>query len=709
MAAKEGFSLKEQNQYFSINREQDWLKGTTYNLEFGLAGLGIRRDHRYGIAASLRLADLEGVSSVRDMAVGEHDRIYLLDDRADLWGYDWRIGDHKRLFPQGHGLFGGDARISASGPLLFVADPSEHCTLLAFHAGNGQTMWSRHGGEIEGSIFHPLAITSDANRVYVLSPQEVDDGGEEPAVPEGSRFSVYAFTHGGMLAEKYELPSLKQSVRAKLKHLNGAYFMTRGGDGSFVILDTIFARIAILHRDGLDAVHALPTSTYAGIASDRSGKLYVGDAREIRGEDEDDRFVLSFGKNGEPAGALTSFRGQTTRLTTDGSDRLYALGSGEEARITLLHLQPQTLSMPETGVPEGVWLSKRFDSTEIGTIWHKLTAESFVPEGTQLLLSYFSLDDERAVIAGAYRSVDDWIADPAVPYKEKLDGLAKLWSSPIPNPKDALFIKAKGRYLWLKLEWIGTERYSPSIGKLRVYFPRETYLDYLPAVYQEDEESRDFLERYLSLFGTAFSELEDEIGDLSRYIDPYRATGEHLRWLATWIGLETDDYWTDEQVRAFILAAPELYRYRGTKRGIGAVIEMYTGVQPIIIEQFQTKKMRDHAELRSLTDALYGDNPYSFTVLLKPEQSLNEKQRVVIEGLLEEQKPAYTEAKLVQLQPWMYLDLHTYLGINTVLTEPSLLMLGPDRSMPNDTLIVEMGMEKRMDIHTRLELDSELE
>ncbi|MNZ83304.1 Phage tail protein [compost metagenome] len=162
-------------------------------------------------------------------------------------------------------------------------------------------------------------------------------------------------------------------------------------------------------------------------------------------------------------------------------------------------------------------------------------------------------------------------------------------------------------------------------------------------------------------------------------------------------------------MKAFIQAAPELYRYRGTRQGLMKAIEIYTGSSPLIIEYFQTKSMRDHAELRQLTDELYGGNPYTFTVLLRPEQALTEKQRVVIEQLLEEQKPAYTEAKLVLLQPWMYLDLHTYLGINTVLTEPSLLMLSPDRTMPNDTLIVDVGMEKRMDVHTRLEMDSELE
>ena len=82
---------------------------------------------------------------------------------------------------------------------------------------------------------------------------------------------------------------------------------------------------------------------------------------------------------------------------------------------------------------------------------------------------------------------------------------------------------------------------------------------------------------------------------------------------------------------------------------------------------------------------------------------------MLLRGLVEEHKPAFTEVKLVWLQPWMYLDLHTYLGINTVLAEPSLFTLHTDRNMPNDTLIVDLDMDGRMDAHTRLEMDSELE
>ncbi|MEK3881860.1 phage tail protein [Paenibacillus sp. PL2-23] len=641
------------------------------------------------------------------MAIAGRERIYLLDDRADLWRYDWRSGDYKRMFPQGHGMFGEGARLSASESILYAADPSG--SLSAFHAENGQTMWSRQGETVEGLPFHPLAIAADDRSVYVLTPLATESADGDAVIPEGGSLAVLEFTAGGMLSRVIRHPLLRQPVRVKLRHLNRTYFLAVSEARGLYLFDSIFARLIVLPETGeAHQTEGLPAKPYAGLCLDSAGALYLGDATELDPDGEDDRFILMLDRDGQPAGEITSYRGGCDQLLADEADRLYILSS-DRGTITLLNLQPQTVRMQETGMPEGIWLSRAFDSAEIGTVWHKLTLDGFMPEGTQLRISFHCSDHEHAVIEGSYRSINDWIEDESIPLKRKLAGLTNFWSPPMLNPKDALFIGAKGRYLWLMMEWIGTERHSPFAEKLRLYFPRETYLDYLPAVFKEDEESRDFLERYLAMFGTLFSELETEIGDLSRFIDPHRAEGEHLRWLATWLGLSADDSWTDGQIRAFIDAAHELYTYRGTKRGLHRTIETYTGMEPLIVEQFQTKDMRDNAELRTLMEQLYGDNPYSFTVLLRPEQATTEKQRVVIEELLEEQKPAYTEARLVQLQPWMYLDLHTYLGINTVLTEPSVLTLSLDRSMPNDTLIVDIGMEKRMDVHTRLELDSELE
>jgi phage tail-like protein len=259
------------------------------------------------------------------------------------------------------------------------------------------------------------------------------------------------------------------------------------------------------------------------------------------------------------------------------------------------------------------------------------------------------------------------------------------------------------------VEWIGSERHTPSLHRLRVYFPRETLLSYLPAVYQEEESSRDFMERYLSLFGTLFDSVDEEIDNMAVQFDRERVEGRQLRWLGSWLGLDSDDHWRDEKVRSLIRAAPELYRYRGTRRGIEKLVETFTGEPPLIVEPAQFKAMRDQADMRMLTDRLYSDNPFAFTVLLNHGQASSDKERVLLRSLIEEHKPAYTEVRLVWLQPWMYLDLQTYLGINTVLAEPSLFTLHADRSMPNDTLIVDQDMDGRMDAHTRLGMDSELE
>ncbi|MFX3632998.1 MAG: phage tail protein [Candidatus Pristimantibacillus sp.] len=680
-----------------------------YNLDWNMAGFGIRRDNKYGVHGVLQLSELNGTARVMEIAIGQHERLYMLDERADLWIYDRRNSEHKRLFTQGHGLFTAQARIAASGDLLFVADASNDRTLSAYNVGNGQTMWSRAGGQVDGLPLVPLAIMSDESSLYVLTPLDIDNGGDEPAVPEGGRLGIMQFTFGGALIGVWSDPAFNQRIRAKLRHLNRTYFLSVSPERNLYIFDTLFAKLFSFRNDGRLAVRLeFPQMPYAGLCMDSLENLYIGDSREIDRQSEDDRFIIRAGPDGDLLGRITGFRGKTDQLLIDAKDRMYIL-NGDEGTVTILNLQPQTLVMEETGVPEGIWLSRAFDSTEVDNVWHKMTLDAFIPEGTQLRISYFSLNEDSCLLDGKYMKIDDWITDRNLSYREKLQALAPLWSPPVINPKDALFFGAKGRYIWLKIEWMGTERHTPSLQRLRVHFPRETYLSYLPAVYQEDEASRDFLERYLAMFGTLFSEVEEDIAGMSQYFDPELAHGEHLRWLASWLGLETDDYWSDEQVLNFLREAPELYKYRGTRQGIEKAIEIYTGQKPLLIEYFQTKAMRDNAELREMTDRLYSGDPYTFTVLLRPEQSPSEKQRVVIEQLLEEQKPAYTEAKLVLLQPWMYLDLHTYLGINTVLTEPSLLMLNPDRVMPNDTLIVDVDMERRMDVYTRLEMDSELE
>ena len=78
------------------------------------------------------------------------------------------------------------------------------------------------------------------------------------------------------------------------------------------------------------------------------------------------------------------------------------------------------------------------------------------------------------------------------------------------NPTDALFIEnMKGRFLWFKLNLYSHDpSTSPLINSIKAYYPRKSYLRYLPAVYQENNKDQDLLVRFLSIFETFFMDLE---------------------------------------------------------------------------------------------------------------------------------------------------------------------------------------------------------
>jgi len=75
--------------------------------------------------------------------------------------------------------------------------------------------------------------------------------------------------------------------------------------------------------------------------------------------------------------------------------------------------------------------------------------------------------------------------------------------------RDALFLEdIQGRYLCFKIILSGTETRSPVVRKITVFFPRVSYLDYLPAIYREDTLSKGLLERFLAIFESVFFDVD---------------------------------------------------------------------------------------------------------------------------------------------------------------------------------------------------------
>lgn len=283
------------------------------------------------------------------------------------------------------------------------------------------------------------------------------------------------------------------------------------------------------------------------------------------------------------------------------------------------------------------------------------------------------------------------------------------WQGPIVNPAEALFGELQGRYLFVRIELLGSDRASPFIERIRVYFPRETYLNYLPSIYQEDEGSRVFLERYLSLFATFMDNVTEEIEAVPQLYELTSTSEEFLQWIGSWMGIKEVKRWDQDRLRTLLLEAPVLFKRRGTRDVLERLLEIYLGEKPLMLEQFETTIHIQDSGLKRVFDQLYGTDPYSFFVFIRSELIEDEEVRSFVEQLVEDEKPAYTKGLVVSLDPWMYLDMHSYLGVNTYLSELSLLRLNQRSVIPADTVLIDVERSKRMSIHTRMDVDSSLE
>ena len=108
-----------------------------------------------------------------------------------------------------------------------------------------------------------------------------------------------------------------------------------------------------------------------------------------------------------------------------------------------------------------------------------------------------------------------------------------------------------------------------------VYFSVPTYLRFLPEIYQEDEQSKIFLERFLCIFQTLLEETENKIYSFIKYLDVRATPKEFLPWLSSWLSLTFNEGWSSDSVRSFLERAPEIFRKRGTREGLEEILSIY--------------------------------------------------------------------------------------------------------------------------------------
>lgn len=118
------------------------------------------------------------------------------------------------------------------------------------------------------------------------------------------------------------------------------------------------------------------------------------------------------------------------------------------------------------------------------------------------------------------------------------------------------------------------------VPRARAQVTQSVYSRYLPGIYQEN----DFLQRFLSIFEDMWEPLERRQDHIHMYFDPRTCPAAFLPWLANWLGLTFNPHWPEARRRRLLAQAMDLYRWRGTRYGLIRIIEVCTGLTPVIIE-----------------------------------------------------------------------------------------------------------------------------
>ncbi|MBD1897107.1 phage tail protein [Coleofasciculus sp. FACHB-129] len=177
--------------------------------------------------------------------------------------------------------------------------------------------------------------------------------------------------------------------------------------------------------------------------------------------------------------------------------------------------------------------------------------------------------------------------------------------------------------------------------------PRSLYLDFLPSLYREV----DFIGRFLKIFEETFEPTVQSMDLLWAYLDPLTAPTTMLPFLAHWVAWPMDPRWSLNRQRYLIRQAVELYRWRGTRRGLRLYLHLYTDLP---LDEHLPEEADKHISIEEIfgqgfllgetrlgeDSMLGGGRPYHFIVHLRPERP-GQVDEGLVRHIIDQEKPAF--------------------------------------------------------------------
>ncbi len=180
----------------------------------------------------------------------------------------------------------------------------------------------------------------------------------------------------------------------------------------------------------------------------------------------------------------------------------------------------------------------------------------------------------------------------------------------------------------------------------------EGYVGKLPHIYRE----LDFVNRFIGMLEQAFDPIVNSFNSMWANLDPLTCPQALLPFLAHWVAWSESADWNLNQQRRLIRQAVELYRWRGTRKGLRLYLHLYTGL-PLddditqeadkhisIIEPFSSGWVLGKSRL-GVDTVLGGGKPYHFIVRLRCERSSTIDEQLV-RRIIDSEKPAFCTYEL---------------------------------------------------------------
>jgi phage tail-like protein len=375
----------------------------------------------------------------------------------------------------------------------------------------------------------------------------------------------------------------------------------------------------------------------------------------------------------------------------------------------------------------GRYFTEALDSHRRACQWHRIVLKGVLPVGAQVTV--------ETVTSEAVWEDSDLLSLP-----EDAWAGGQAWTG-TPTPDwDCLVMSPPGRYLWLRLTITGPGTDTPLLGAVKVYYPRRTSAERLPAVYRAGPDA-DFVDRFMSIFDSVGDRVDHVLDDFVAYLEPAATPNlpappsptagggggtDFLTWLASWLGLAFDGTWTEATGRRLLANAAWLYARRGTIPGLIRAIQIVMGVEGEecdrltvtgVLEEFKLRRwallggsaLGDQTMLwgRKVVDRLeIGENStigsfritdlgdpvrdpfhvyaHRFTVFFPAACATDDASRRAVDRMIQLAKPAHTIHQLEFVEPRLRIGIQATIGLDTAIgrypesTQTGVSMIGRD-------------------------------